>query len=48
MVYVLKCNNNYVSTGWYRGFALKNPNIKVKMVIYNYNYKIYFLLKMII
>lgn len=48
MVYVLKCNNNYVSTGWYRGFALKNPNIKVKTVIYNYNYKIYFLLKMII
>lgn len=48
MVYVLKCNNNYVSAGWYRGFALKNPNIKVKMVIYNYNYKIYFLLKMII
>lgn len=33
MVYVLKCNNDYVSTGWYRGFALKNPNIKVKMAI---------------
>lgn len=27
-----KCDSDYFSTGWYRGFALKNPNIKVKIL----------------
>lgn len=36
-----KYDHDYFSTGWYRGFALKNPNIKVTIVISNYNYEIY-------
>lgn len=27
--------------GWYRGFALKNPNIKVKIITFNHNYGIF-------
>jgi len=36
----LKYDHDYFSTGWYRGFALKNPNIKVKIIAFNWNYGI--------
>jgi len=38
--YLLKYDHDYFSTGWYRGFALKNPNIKVKIIAFNWNYGI--------
>lgn len=38
---LLKYDHDYFSTGWYRGFALKNPNIKVKIITFNCNYGIF-------
>lgn len=35
-------DHDYFSTGWYRGFALKNPNVKViKNTTHNHNYGIF-------
>lgn len=35
-------DHDYFSTGWYRGFALKNPNVKViKNITHNHNYGIF-------